>query len=119
MIGPFLLGALCYPALEVCWRGRTHWSMAVAGGLGSALIFGISRFRGRYARKALLCTVGITIIEYAAGKAVNQRYEVWDYRRMPLNLHGQICAPYMVLWYGLSLCMLFVIESSKKITDGK
>ena len=117
MLRSFLFGALCYPALEMCWRGRTHWSMAIAGGLSSALIFRVSRFRGRNACKALFCTAGITIIEYTAGKAVNRRFKVWDYRRLPLNLQGQVCVPYMVLWYGMSLCMLHVIDNCKRITD--
>ena len=28
-----LLGAAGYPLAELCWRGRTHWSMALLGGL--------------------------------------------------------------------------------------
>lgn len=119
MLHSFMFGAVCYPALELLWRRRTHWSMALAGGFGSALIFAVSRLRSGYIPKALLCTSGITCIEYAAGLIFNQKYDVWDYRRMPLNIRGQICVPYMVLWYGLSTCMLFAIEISKKITDSQ
>ena len=28
-----LAGLVGYPALELCYRGRTHWSMALAGAL--------------------------------------------------------------------------------------
>ena len=35
----FALGAAGYPLLEVCWRGRTHASMALAGGLAFLWIF--------------------------------------------------------------------------------
>ena len=40
----------------------------------------------------------ITIVEYAAGLLVNRDYAVWDYRDTPLNLHGQICLPFCLLW---------------------
>ena len=36
MLKPFLLGSVCYPLLELLTRGRTHPSMALAGGLSAA-----------------------------------------------------------------------------------
>ena len=29
----FLIGAVGYASIEIIWRGRTHWSMIIAGGL--------------------------------------------------------------------------------------
>ena len=33
---------------------------------------------------------------------------MWDYSDMPLNLAGQICVPYSILWMFLSLIIIYV-----------
>ena len=38
MIGAFVVGAIGYPLLELIYRKRTHYSMAVAGGIGLCLM---------------------------------------------------------------------------------
>jgi uncharacterized membrane protein len=35
---------------------------------------------------------------------VNRQFQIWDYRQMPLNFHGQICLPFCLLW--LPLCLV-------------
>ena len=35
----FLTGAVIYYSIEMLWRGRSHWSMAVAGGICFYLIY--------------------------------------------------------------------------------
>ena len=40
----FALGAVGYAALELLWRGRTHWTMALTGG---AVLVGLRRLRQR------------------------------------------------------------------------
>ena len=53
---PFLIGAVGYPALEVLWRGRTHPSMALAGGLGAAMIHRVHQTALPPLGKSLLST---------------------------------------------------------------
>ena len=98
----FWLGAVAYPLMELMWRGRTHPSMALAGGLSAAALGRLSRTNRPLYQLALAGGLAITGIEYAVGKIFNRRYQVWDYRRMPLNVRGQICLPYTVLWCALS-----------------
>ena len=106
MIGTFAFGAIGYPLLELAARRRTHYSMALAGGLSTLLIRQLSRTSMRRASQALLCGAGITAIEYACGRVWNRDYRVWDYRRVPLNWRGQVCLPYTLLWCGLSAALL-------------
>lgn len=106
MLGTFLFGAVGYPLLELAARRRTHYSMALAGGLSALLIRRLSRVPMGCAAQAALCGAGITAIEYACGRVWNRDYRVWDYRNMPLNWRGQICLPYTLLWCGLSAAML-------------
>ena len=44
----------------------------------------------------------ITAVELVTGLLVNRRHRVWDYRNIPLNLYGQICLPFSLLWYPVS-----------------
>lgn len=98
----FLFGAIGYPLLELAWRGRTHSSMALAGGLSTMLIHQISNTRLSLLSKSLLCGAGITGIEAVCGLIWNRNHQVWDYRRMPLNWRGQVCLPFTLVWCGLS-----------------
>lgn len=113
MLKTFLFGAVGYPVLELLWRGRTHASMALAGGAAMLLIHRVSRMKGGLLPRSLLCSAGITAIEYAVGSLWNRDHRIWDYRRQPLNLHGQICLPYTLLWCGLSGSVLAVMETQK------
>ena len=106
MLGTFALGAIGYPLLELATRRRTHYSMALAGGLSTLLIHRLRRTSMRRLTQALCCGAGITAIEYACGRVWNRDYRVWDYRRVPLNWQGQICLPYTLLWCGLSAALL-------------
>lgn len=117
MTGYFLTGAIGYPLLELAWRGRTHYSMALAGGASMVLIRAVSRLRRGLLLKSTLCAAGITAVEYAAGLIWNRRYRVWDYRRMPMNLHGQICLSYSLLWLGLSAAALTAMKTASNKPD--
>ena len=57
-------------------------------------------------QQALAGGMMITGVEYALGLAFNRRHQIWDYRRMPLNLGGQICLPFTLAWCGLSALAL-------------
>lgn len=98
----FLIGALGYPALELLYRRRTHFSMALAGGCAAQMINKIRTLPMRMPLKSLLCGSAITGVEYICGCIWNRDFSVWDYRSTALNWQGQICLPYTLLWCGLS-----------------
>ncbi len=107
----FLLGALGYPTLELAWRGRTHYSMSIAGGMSMLLIGRIRKLPLSFPMRALLCGLGITGVECLCGRIWNRAYQVWDYRRMPLNYHGQMCLPYTLAWCGLGAAMMKLLDA--------
>lgn len=95
----FATGFAGYPLLEMLWRGRTHWSMALAGGLSLLFVYPIcikkdTRF---FCCKAAAV---ITLVELVFGIVFNiiLRKNVWDYSKLRFNLWGQICLPYCLLW---------------------
>ena len=111
MLKAFILGAVGYPALELLWRRRTHASMALAGGLAMVIIRRAGRMRGGLLPRALLCGAAITGVEYLIGRAVNRDHRIWDYQHLPLNVQGQVCLPYSLLWCGLSAGVLAVTDA--------
>lgn len=107
---PFVLGAVLYPALELVWRGRTHPSMALAGGAAMKALCRISQKHRPLWQQALLGGLMITGVEYAIGRIFNRRYQIWDYRKTPLNVLGQICLPFTLAWCALSAAALSVFR---------
>ena len=108
----YLAGAAGYYAMEVAFRGYSHWSRAVCGGLCLCLIFLANRclFRLPLLFRALVSALIITAVELAAGCLLNLLlgWHVWDYSSLPYNLWGQIAPRFSALWFALSIpvCML-------------
>ena len=101
----FLLGGSGYMALELLWRGWSHGSMFLAGGSCFLLLGKLQNTRPRLPLllRGLVGAGIITMVEFAAGLLFNRSYRVWDYRNMPLNIRGQICLPFCLLWVPVSL----------------
>ena len=89
----FSIGGAGYALLEILWRRKTHWSMAVTGGTAFVSPF---RFYKRFSKMNMLqkCISGsaiITALEYCCGRVVNLKFRlnVWDYSNCRLNLKGR------------------------------
>ena len=102
----FGLGAFSYGLLEVIWRGNSHWSMMLAGGICfTAFSFISERLKSvPLLYKCILGSLTITLTELIFGLVFNVGLglAVWDYSNIPLNLFGQICLLFSVLWGFLS-----------------
>jgi len=102
----FTTGFVLYPLLERIFKGSTHWSMAVAGGLCLAIVYLLStRAPLSLWLNCLAGALAITAVEFIAGCAVNlwAGWNVWSYAREPLNLLGQVCVKFTFLWYALCI----------------
>lgn len=115
----FTLGAVGYPLIEILWRGYTHWTMELIGGICFLAIY---FFEKRNTRKMLLyrSTAGcliITAVELVTGIIVNKIFGwgVWDYSDMPLNLFGQICITYSALWFLLTIPIIYLCGALRSI----
>lgn len=111
----FSVGAVGYSIIEILWRGHTHWSMSLAGGIS---FLGLSKISAALNNKNLLIKAlagcgFITTVEYIFGIIFNVvlKRKVWDYSQLPLNIGGQICALYSLFW--LILSFLFIPLSDK------
>ena len=108
----FMFGGFLYGLMEVIWRGYTHPSMFAAGGI-CVLMFGIinTRVGGRMPviPRCLLGGAVITAVEFLFGLVFNVwlKMNVWDYSHLPLNLMGQVCVPFFLMWTALSFVGLY------------
>ena len=116
------VGAAGYSTIELIWRGHTHWSMMLAGGL-SFLLFARIKILMKNKRFLYCCILGsaaVTLIELIFGIFFNLilKLDIWDYSGVPLNFLGQICLLYSVYW--ALLCIPFMPLAEKlylKLTD--
>ena len=101
----FYLGGGSYMALEFLWRGRSHGSMFLLGGLCFLLIGQLGKLLKNVplAVQLLLFSAMITFLELLTGLMVNGNYNVWDYRAAAYNYQGQVCLGFSLLWIPVSL----------------
>ncbi|MEI3063921.1 MAG: hypothetical protein V8S99_03845 [Oscillospiraceae bacterium] len=88
-----LAGGSVYVCIELLWRGRSHGSMFLCGGLCTVLIGMLNEWAPGLPLTAqmLLGACVITASELLFGFLFNRSYAVWDYRGLPHNFRGQIC----------------------------
>lgn len=105
----FYLGGSIYYFMEVVWRdGYSYLASFLMGGtvfVFLGLLNETFKWEAPLVVQMLIGTVGITLIEFITGVVVNiwLGLNQWDYSNYPLNILGQICVPYMGLWFLLSL----------------
>ena len=109
----FLMGGMIYFAIEVAFKGDSHVSMFIVGGMAFLLIGGINNYFDHdmpLAWQMLCSAVIITFLELVSGLIVNVwlGLGVWDYSNIPLNFMGQICPRFFLIWYFLSLAGIFL-----------
>lgn len=100
-------GGLIYVLIELLYRGRSHWSMFLVGGICFVLIGGLNNWfpwNWSILRQMGISAAIVTAVEFVSGILLNMvlNLDVWDYSNMPFNIYGQICLPFTVIWFFLS-----------------
>ena len=99
------VGGCIYYGAELLFRGFSHWTMFVLGGI--CLVF--FAVQGRLVhwedplwRQVLRCLLFVISMEFITGIILNKwlRLEIWDYSRLPFQLFGQICLPFAIIFSG-------------------
>ena len=103
----FLIMGMIYCAIEILWRGHTHISMAVVGGLCGlciGLVNEIIPWEMGFIKQMLIGASVTTCIEFLSGLILNVwlGLGVWDYSNLRFNVMGQICLPFFFAWMALA-----------------
>ena len=101
------LGGGIYVFIELMWRGYSHWSMFLLGGIcfiALGLINEIIPWEMPLTAQMFIGCAIITALEFITGCIVNLwlGWDVWDYSDLPYNLLGQISLKSSIGWYCLS-----------------
>ena len=101
-----VIGGLTYMGIEILWRGHTHWTMGVLGGVCFVLIGLLDEWQDHPPLwlQMVQGAVLVTALELITGLIVNRwlGWNVWDYSDMPGNLWGQVCPQFAAAWLVLS-----------------
>ncbi len=108
----FAVGAALYGLCELVYRGYTHPSMLLLGGVCLERIYDAEK-RFNVLPLYLRCLSGgtfITSLELVTGSIVNiaLKWNVWDYSDKPFCFLGQICPQYFLLWVLLTFPALHI-----------
>lgn len=109
----FLIGGFAYCGIEILWRGYTHWTMGILGGFCFIIIGGLNNYipwEMKLWKQAVIGSLVVTSCELVFGIILNLflGLHIWDYSNISFNLLGQICLPFTVLWFFLSVICIFV-----------
>lgn len=113
MVVLLLIGGMTYFCIEMLWRGHSHWTMALVGGICFVLIGAINEYLPwelGMVQQAFTGASIVTCVELIAGLILNVwlKLDIWDYSNMPLNLWGQICLPFFFAWVALSVIAIVI-----------
>lgn len=99
-----MFGGASYAAIEIVYRGFTHFSMFIAGGVCFLILLKLSSVNFPFLLKCVAGGASICAVEFAAGCIVNLwlKLNVWDYTRYGYDIMGQVCLRYFIIWSALS-----------------
>ena len=104
----FIIGGTVYYGIELLWRNRSHWTMAVVGGICfilCGLINEVLDYDYPLLLQGIIGSLFITGVELFSGIVLNIWLDlgIWDYSGLPFNFLGQICLPFSLLWVVLAM----------------
>ena len=116
----FLSGAIVYMMMELSWRGFTHWTMGVVGGLCTVLIGLINEYFPADTPllvQAPIASLIITELEYISGYILNigLGLNIWDYSQVKFNVDGQVCLGASLLWMVLGMVAVLLDDKVREM----
>ena len=107
------IGGFIYVFIELAFRGRSHWTMFLLGGLCFYLIGLVSELYPwdmPLISQMFISSIIVTSLEFIFGVFLNifLGLGIWDYSNLPYNLCGQICLIFSIAWFFLSALAIFI-----------
>lgn len=103
-----IIGGFTYVLIELLYRGHSHWSMFLVSAfafISIGLINEFIRWDMELWKQMLIGSGIVTILEFVSGYVLNIKldWHIWDYSNVPFNILGQICLPFSIVWFFISL----------------
>lgn len=103
-----ITGGNTYVMIELLYRGYSHWSMFIVSAFAFISIGLINEYISwnmELWKQMLIGSVVVTILEFISGYILNIKlgWHIWDYSNVPFNIMGQICLPFSIVWFFISL----------------
>ena len=107
------IGGCIYYGIEIIFRGYSHESMFILGGLCMQFFTWqgqLTEWQDSILQQTIRCTIFVVSMEFVTGIIVNKWYhlKVWDYSSMPFQLFGQICLPFAFIFSFLCAIGIFL-----------
>lgn len=109
----FLLGGYTITGIEILWRGYSHYSMIIFGGI-CFIYAGLQNEQIEWDypfwKQVLRVEAFILSAEFITGCIVNLwlGLNIWDYSGLPGNILGQTCPQFALLFLPLSAIAIVV-----------
>lgn len=103
-----IIGGFTYVIIEMLYRGHSHWSMFIVSAVAFISIGLINEFISwdmKLWKQMLIGSGIVTVLEFISGYILNIKlgWHIWDYSNVPFNIMGQICLPFSIAWFFISL----------------
>ena len=107
----FVIGGFIYIGIELLYRGYTHWTMGIVGGLCFVTVGLLNEglpWHMCFEIQMLCGGAIITCVEFMAGCVLNLwlHLNIWDYHQLPGNILGQVCPQFAAIWTALSAVII-------------
>ncbi len=108
-----IYGGVIYYFIELIYRGYSHYTMILVGGLCFICIGLLNEFYAyklSIIKQMIISSVIVTSIEFIAGVILNiwLKLDIWDYGNLKFNLLGQISLRTSVIWFLLALPAIYL-----------
>lgn len=112
----YFIGGFVYVGIELLFRGRSHYTMFIVGGICFLLVGSLNEIIKKpmsLLTQGIIGAIMITTVEFITGCIVNLHlhWNVWDYSNMPFNVLGQICLPFTIAWVALAIVCVVVNDA--------
>ncbi len=113
----FVLGGGGYLAIELAWRGTSHWTMFLAGGFCLCLLQGLAVRPVCLPLAAGAGAAAVSGLEVCIGLACREllHVAVWDYSAEWGNLAGLVCPRYCLYWFFLCGWVILVLRVARRV----
>ena len=88
----YFIGGFVYVGIELLFRGRSHYTMFIVGGICFLLVGSLNEVIKKpmsLLTQGIIGAIMITAVEFLTGCIVNLHlhWNVWDYSNMPGNMY--------------------------------